>query len=427
VSVVAVGLMDLDAAAEEEEEGRLEDHNEAEDARFFIGFGESETHGDPIEIDTVTGSRIGTGTGSTSLPELVSDPDAGGSNSNSKKRSKCWNDFDELTKIVNGKKVRYAARCKHCKQTLTARSTSGTGHLLRHNCPAKKAHERSGQVQYALKYNANSTLQRWGYSASIARTELCRLIARDDLPLWHGSTPAFQCYINRSHNPRFVHVSRQTIARDMVKFYNERMVNLIGTFKNDVGFVYLTFDIWSGKAKEDYLSVVAHFFNSKWELEKRLLALRLIDGKHSGVNIANIVATVIDEYSLTKKVVAITLDNASSNNVAMKFLRPFLCRYLDSSLGTDASNDELSTMFLHQHCSCHVINLIVKAGLDPIRTYLDDFRTAITFLNASNQRIAAYKSYCMSMAIRPRKFGVDMDVRWNSTYLMIILLNQLLP
>lgn len=43
-----------------------------------------------------------------------------------KKRSKCWNDFDELTKIVDGKKVRYAARCKHCKQTLTARFTSGT-------------------------------------------------------------------------------------------------------------------------------------------------------------------------------------------------------------------------------------------------------------------------------------------------------------
>jgi hypothetical protein len=30
----------------------------------------------------------------------------------------------------------------------------------------------------------------------------------------------------------------------------------------------------------------------------------------------------------------------------------------------------------------------------------------------------------MSMAIRPRKFGVDMDVRWNSTYLMI---KHLLP
>jgi hypothetical protein len=74
---------------------------------------------------------------------------------------------------------------------------------------------------------------------------------------------------------------------------------------------------------------------------------------------------------------------------------------------------------LHQRCSCHVINLIVKVGLQHLKAYIDDFRNAITFLNASNQRIAAYKSYCMSMTIRPRKFGVDMDVRWNSTYLML--------
>jgi hypothetical protein len=50
--VVEVGVMDLDAAAEEEER-RLEDHNEAQDARYFLGFGD--THGDPIEVDTVVG------------------------------------------------------------------------------------------------------------------------------------------------------------------------------------------------------------------------------------------------------------------------------------------------------------------------------------------------------------------------------------
>jgi hypothetical protein len=72
--------MDLDMAIEEEER-RLEDHNEVEDARFFIGFGE--THGDPIEIDTIAGYGIRTGTGCMSPPESVPDPDAGGSNSNS--------------------------------------------------------------------------------------------------------------------------------------------------------------------------------------------------------------------------------------------------------------------------------------------------------------------------------------------------------
>jgi hypothetical protein len=196
------------------------------------------------------------------------------------------------------------------------------------------------------------------------------LIARDDLPLWHGSTDALQEYITHAHNARFVHVSRQTTARDMIKLYNEHKVNLIGTLKTDVTSVYLTSDIWVGKAKEDYLSVLAHFVNSHMEIEKRLLGLRLIDGKHSGVSIANLVATVIDDYALTDKVFAITLDNASSNNTAMKYLRPFLSGYLgvpapvvtdDDDDAFTPNDDDLCTMLLHQRCSCHVINLIVKA------------------------------------------------------------------
>jgi hypothetical protein len=45
--------------------------------------------------------------------------------------------------------------------------------------------------------------------------------------------------------------------------------------------VALTSDIWSGKAKEDYISVVAHYVNSNWGLEKRLLGLRLIESAHT--------------------------------------------------------------------------------------------------------------------------------------------------
>jgi hypothetical protein len=61
----------------------------------------------------------------------------------------------------------------------------------------------------------------------------------------------------------------------------------------------------------------------------------------------------------------------------------------------------------------------VKCGLKRLQPYLDSFRTAIVFLNASNQCIAAFKGYYVAMNVRPRKFGIDMAVRWNSTYLML--------
>ncbi|XP_066311030.1 zinc finger BED domain-containing protein RICESLEEPER 2-like [Miscanthus floridulus] len=59
-----------------------------------------------------------------------------------------------------------------------------------------------------------------------------------------------------------------------------------------------------------------------------------------------------------------------------------------------------------------------------LKPYTEDFRTAISFLNSSNQRIALFKNYYTAQGLRPRKFGLDMDVRWNSTYLM---LKHLLP
>ena len=33
--------------------------------------------------------------------------------------------------------------------------------------------------------------------------------------------------------------------------------------------VALTSDIWSGNAKEDYISVVGHFVSADWELQKK--------------------------------------------------------------------------------------------------------------------------------------------------------------
>ena len=33
--------------------------------------------------------------------------------------------------------------------------------------------------------------------------------------------------------------------------------------------IALTSDIWSGNAKEDYISVVAHFVSADWELQKK--------------------------------------------------------------------------------------------------------------------------------------------------------------
>jgi hypothetical protein len=87
-----------------EEEHRLEDHNEAEDVRALFGGSAS------IDIDNdddVPGAAAGghTGTGSTSPTPTDTSIAATGSSKHPPK-SKVWHDFDELTHLVNGKRVR---------------------------------------------------------------------------------------------------------------------------------------------------------------------------------------------------------------------------------------------------------------------------------------------------------------------------------
>jgi hypothetical protein len=109
----------------------------------------------------------------------------------------------------------------------------------------------------------------------------------------------------------------------------------------------------------------------------------------------------------------------ASTSVPMRD-KPVFSGYIGHLIPAPSRNEsDLSTIFLHQRCACHIINLIVKSCLKRLQPYLEDFRTTITFLNSSNQRIASYKQYCMSVGVRPRKFGIDMDVRWNSTFLML--------
>jgi hypothetical protein len=128
-----------------------------------------------------------------------------------------------------------------------------------------------------------------------------------------------------------------------------------------------------------------------------LLGLRPIEDGHSGKNIVEHVFLVVNE--LTDKIFAITLENASSNKTAMSNLIPLFSGYLGIS---DYELDDTRNMFcilLHQHCACHIINLIIKFGLKWLNSCVNDFRIAITYLNSSNRCIAAYKRFCLSMGI----------------------------
>ena len=74
-----------------------------------------------------------------------------------------------------------------------------------YSCMRKCNH--ASMVQSKLALNPDG-LKNWVYDPMLARTELCHLIARLDLPLGIGETQAWEDYIKRAHNPLFEKVSR---------------------------------------------------------------------------------------------------------------------------------------------------------------------------------------------------------------------------
>jgi hypothetical protein len=114
---------------------------------------------------------------------------------------------------------------------------------------------------------------------------------------------------------------------------------------------------------------------------------------------------VVEEFGLIDKVFAVTLDNASANSKAFEILQPMFFGYMGSyPTPTREDPHKVNYLLVHQCCACHIINLVVKSGLKRFNPYLENFRTAVNFLNLSNQIIVLFKKYCNAQGIRPRKF-----------------------
>jgi hypothetical protein len=218
-------------------------------ARTWFAFGlPSKTGCDISTPDDVDAAAVdprtetGTRTESSSPTVMASTAHGGGKHKRRGPTSMVCIDFEEVIVMEQGKEVRISAICHHYRETLSAKSSSGTGHLLRHidHFHAKKEKERSSIVQSVLKYNTDGSVRSWEYSTAIARTKFYRLIARLDLPLCFGESDAFHDYITNAHNPRFIKSSRQTTARDLIKLYNDRVEKLVEVLKTSIYSVALT-------------------------------------------------------------------------------------------------------------------------------------------------------------------------------------------
>lgn len=60
--------------------------------------------------------------------------------------------------------------------------------------------------------------------------------------------------------------------------------------------IHLTFDLWTSENGLALLGVVAHYLDREMKARSVAIALKTVDGAHTGENIAPLMIAVIDEF-----------------------------------------------------------------------------------------------------------------------------------
>uniref|UniRef100_A0A803MTM2 hAT-like transposase RNase-H fold domain-containing protein n=1 Tax=Chenopodium quinoa TaxID=63459 RepID=A0A803MTM2_CHEQI len=108
----------------------------------------------------------------------------------------------------------------------------------------------------------------------------------------------------------------------------------------------------------------------------------------------------------------ITVDNASSNDLGVQYLRRRLQRWKDGTI--------LDGKFVHMRCAAHLLNLTVREGLKECDESIKRIRNAVRFVRSSPARLQKFRNCVNQEQIESkRQLCLDVETRWNSTYLML--------
>ncbi|WKA08905.1 hypothetical protein VitviT2T_026588 [Vitis vinifera] len=145
----------------------------------------------------------------------------------------------------------------------------------------------------------------------------------------------------------------------------------------------ITTDMWTSNQKKGYMAITVHYIDESWLLH----------------------------HHIVRKLSTITVDNCSSNDGMIDILSEKL-----SSSGSLLLNGKI----FHMRCAAHVLNLIVKEGLDVIRVEIEKIRESVAYWSATPSRVEKFEDAARQLRLPcNKKLCLDCKTRWNSTYLML--------
>uniref|UniRef100_A0A803MVU4 BED-type domain-containing protein n=1 Tax=Chenopodium quinoa TaxID=63459 RepID=A0A803MVU4_CHEQI len=354
--------------------------------------------------------------------------DLGAPKKGKKKRSWVWDHFVSFTR--DGDK---RAKCNYCETDVCGDSKSGTSVMKNHITRCKEYPPNIDKSQRLLCLQSEQTeqvkgdgsvddnmsgtfvngrkgrLDLWKFKQDECRKAFAKMVIIDEKPFRCCEHEGFRYFMSFAQ-PNFVFPSRFSVARDCYRIYVEEKKKLKSYFFKSSSRICLTTDTWTSCQNLSYMCLTAYFIDDNWILHKKILNFCLISG-HSSEAIGKGIEKCLLEWGISR-VMTITVDNASSNDVGIQYIRRRLQRWKDGAV--------LGGKFVHMCCASHILNLTVREGLKENDESIKRIRNGVRFVRSSPARLQKFKNCVNQEQIESKRhLCLDVETRWNSTYMIL--------
>ena len=131
---------------------------------------------------------------------------------------------------------------------------------------------------------------------------------------------------------------------------------------------------------------------------------------HTAQVLCDVLLETFFDWNVERKLLTLTVDNCSSNDAMINILL--------EKLGPNAIL--LGGKFVHMRCAAHILNLIVKDGLEVIKEGIEKIRESVSYWIATAKREEKFKDAVRHPRITySKKLNLDYPTKWNSIVLML--------
>ncbi len=335
-------------------------------------------------------------------------------NTTSKQRSKkslVWDFFKNLG--VNSENIDIGHQCNDCGQIFSSRSSTGTlkSHLKGHKGLLDGfSREKQQLLNFNTTLNSISNENISEMQTDNITIMIAHWLVKESLPF---STVESKTFLQTLQyiNSNVKLPTRNTFIAVLKDVYKSMKFSLKKKLKNIPGKISITLDIWTSRSNMPFLAITGHYVNDDWILQKLVLDLPLLPHPHNATDIFLKVLDVLKDFEIEKKVLGVTTDNGPNMVASIRLLKSFLL-------------ENHGIQIAPRRCIAHVLDLVVKSGLEYIKPSLEKVRgftntLANSSLLSQQLRETAAFSNLQREAPHANKIPQDVPTRWNSTYLMM--------